>query len=71
MQQDILALAIAALAAVWLARSLMQRLVAPPCQPPSVGPSGADGFVPLDALTPAKQSGRPKGRPRIQALASR
>ena len=61
--QDAIAIAIAAIAAVWLARSLMQRLVAPPCQPPSAGPPGTDGFVPLDSLTLGKRSGRPEGRP--------
>ena len=61
--QDVVAIAIAALAAAWLARSLMKRLVAPPCQPPSAGPPGADGFIPLDSLTRPKQAGRPEGRP--------
>ena len=49
--QDAIAIAIAAVAAAWLARALLKRLIAPPCQPPSVGPPGTDGFVPLDTLT--------------------
>jgi hypothetical protein len=61
--QDAIAIAIAAVAAAWLARSLAKRLVTPPCQPPSAGPPGTDGFVPLDSLTHPKQAGRPEGRP--------
>jgi hypothetical protein len=55
--QDILALAVAAVAAVWLARTILRRLLAPPCRPPR--PGGADGFVPLDELTGMKKPGRP------------
>lgn len=61
--QDAVAIAIAAIAAAWLARLLLKRLVAPPCQPPSSGPPGTDGFIPLDSLTHPKQAGRPEGRP--------
>ena len=62
--QDALALALAVAAGLWLARSLIRRLFAPPCRPPDA-PPGSDGFVPLDALGPAakKESGRPAGRP--------
>ncbi len=61
--QDAIAIAIAAIAAAWLARSLLKRIDAPPCRPPSAGPPDADGFVPLDSLTHPKQAGRPEGRP--------
>jgi hypothetical protein len=63
--QDMLAIAVASLALAWLAWSLSRRLLAPPCQPPSAGPPGSDGFVSLDALakSSAQKSGRPKGRP--------
>ena len=47
--QDILAIAIALAAAVWLTWSLGRRLFAPPCRPPDA-PPGSDGFVPLDTL---------------------
>lgn len=52
--QDALAIAISLLAAAWLARSLLGRLLAPPCRPPAAGPPGSDGFVPLDRLTAPK-----------------
>lgn len=61
--QDAIAIAITVVAAACLARSLMKRLVAPPCQPPAAGPPGTDGFIPLDSLTHPKQAGRPEGRP--------
>jgi hypothetical protein len=51
--QDVIAIAVATAAALWLARSLTKRFFAPPCQPPSV-PGGGDGFVPLDSLTKPK-----------------
>ena len=62
--QDALAIAIAVMAAGWLAWSLGRRLIAPPCRPPDA-PPGSDGFVPLDALgdSAKKRSGRPAGRP--------
>ena len=47
--QDILAIAIALAAAVWLTWSLSRRLFAPPCRPPDAPPD-SDGFVPLDTL---------------------
>ena len=47
--QDLVALAITAIAAAWLARTLTRRLSAPPCRPPAP-PGCGDGFVPLDAL---------------------
>ena len=57
LMQDLLALAVAALAAGWLARTILRRLTAPPCRPPS--PGGGDGFVPLDELTGIQKPGRP------------
>lgn len=50
--QDLLALAIAVLAAGWLVRTLARRLVTPSCRPAD------DGFVPIDVL-----SRTPRGRP--------
>ena len=52
--QDLVAIAVATAAAIWLAWSLKKRLFAPPCQPPSV-PGGGDGFVPLESLTKPKR----------------
>lgn len=49
--QDAFAIAISLVAAAWLARSLLRRLWAPPCQPPGGASPGSDGFVPLDRLT--------------------
>ena len=62
--QDALAIAIAVLAAGWLAWSLGRRLLAPACRLPDA-PGGSDGFVPLDTLgdSAKKRSGRPAGRP--------
>ena len=51
--QDLIAIAVATGAAMWLAWSLKKRFFAPPCQPPDV-PGGGDGFVPLDSLTKPK-----------------
>ena len=63
--QDTLAIAIAVMAAGWLAWSLSRRLVAPPCRPPDA-PPGSDGFVPLDTLgeSAAKNRGRISPGPR-------
>ncbi|MFM1997046.1 MAG: hypothetical protein RLZZ111_1433 [Planctomycetota bacterium] len=55
--QDTIAIAIATLAAGWLAWVVARRLFAPPCSPP--GPEGGDGFVPLEKLTGGKKPGRP------------
>jgi hypothetical protein len=52
--QDLIAIAVSVAATLWLARSLMKRLFAPPCQPPSV-PGGGDGFVSLESLTKPKR----------------
>ena len=63
--QDIIAIALAVAAAVWLGTTLWRRLWAPPCQGPADGPPGSDGFVPLDALSrpPDPRAGRPPRRP--------
>jgi hypothetical protein len=51
--QDFIAIAVSTAAALWLARSLVRRFFAPPCQPPA--PGGGDGFVPLDVLRKPKR----------------
>jgi hypothetical protein len=51
--QDLIAIALSAAAAFWLAWTLKKRFFAPPCQPPA--PGGSDGFVPLDALRKPKR----------------
>ena len=56
--QDAIAIAVAVAAGAWLARTFWRQLVAPSCGKADV-PAGADGFVPLDDLARAKQSGRP------------
>lgn len=48
--QDLIAIAVSLLAAGWLARSLWKRFFAPPCRPPSGGPPGSDGFIPIEKL---------------------
>lgn len=49
--QNLIALAVAAAAGLWLARSLWQRLWAPPCAGIDRDiPAGSDGFVSLDRL---------------------
>ena len=48
--QDLIAIAVTLVAAVWLARSLWHRFFAPPCRPPNAGPAGSDGFVPVETL---------------------
>jgi hypothetical protein len=52
--QDLIAIAVSAAAAAWLAWSLTRRFFAPPCQPPAV-PGGGDGFVPLESLSKPKR----------------
>jgi hypothetical protein len=50
--QNLIALAVVAVAGLWLARSLWQRLWAPPCAGlHQDAPAGSDGFVSVDALT--------------------
>ena len=62
--QDSIAIAIAALAGLWLARTLWRQMAAPSCGKTAT-PPGTDGFVPLDTLRSpnAQKSGRPDGRP--------
>jgi len=52
--QDLIAIAVSVAATLWLARSLVKRFFAPPCQPPAM-PGGGDGFVPLESLTKPKR----------------
>jgi hypothetical protein len=56
--QDAIAIAIAIAAGLWLVRTLWRQVAAPACGKADT-PAGSDGFVPLDDLTRAKQSGRP------------
>ena len=56
--QDVIAIAVAVAAGLWLVRTLWRQLAAPSCGKADA-PSGSDGFVPLDDLTRAKKSGRP------------
>jgi len=61
--QDLIAIAVAIAAGLWLARTLWRQLAAPSCGKAET-PPGTDGFVSLDALSrPGNDSGRPKGRP--------
>lgn len=66
--QDVIAIAVSLAAAVWLARSLWRRFFAAPCQPPSAGPAGSDGFIPIETLTPPRR--RPSASPSPPARAS-
>jgi hypothetical protein len=51
--QNLITLTVAAVAGLWLARSLWKRLWAPPCAGISHdAPAGTDGFISLDSLTP-------------------
>jgi hypothetical protein len=51
--QNLIALTVAAVAGLWLIRSLWKRLWAAPCAGISHDtPAGTDGFVSLDALIP-------------------
>jgi hypothetical protein len=57
--QDLIAIAVAVAAGLWLVRSLWRQLRRPTCGPPPAGPPGTDGFVPLDDLSgPAKSRQR-------------
>ena len=55
--QDVIAIAVAVAAGLWLAWTLWSQLATPSCGKADA-PPGTDGFVPLDNLT-AKKSGRP------------
>jgi len=57
--QDVVAIAVAAAAAAWLARGFLRRLGRPGCGGAApTAPSGADGFVPIDRLKYAEKAGR-------------
>ena len=56
--QDVIAIAVAVAAGLWLVRTFWRQLAAPACGKVDT-PPGADGFVSLDDLTGAKKSGRP------------
>ena len=61
--QDVVAIAVAVAAGIWLVRTLSRQLFAPSCGKVA-NPTGADGFVPLGDLTATtKKPGRPDGRP--------
>lgn len=48
--QDVIAIAVAVAAGLWLARTLWRQLQRPSCGKADT-PPGTDGFVPLDDLT--------------------
>ena len=56
--QDVIAIAVAVAAGVWLVRTLWRQLSVPACGKADT-PAGTDGFVPLDDLRANKKSGRP------------
>ena len=56
--QDLIAIAVAVAAGVWLVRTLWRQVARPSCGKADT-PPGTDGFVPLDQLT-----GKNKSSPR-------
>jgi len=57
--QDVVAIAVAAAAAAWLARGFRRSLARPGCGGSApTAPSGADGFVPIDRLKYPEKAGR-------------
>ena len=56
--QDLIAIAVAVAAGLWLVRTLWRQLARPSCGQADT-PPGTDGFVPLDDLARPKKSGRP------------
>jgi len=56
--QDLIAIAVAVAAGLWLVWTWWRQLAAPTCGKAD-SPPGTDGFVPLDDLTSTKKSGRP------------
>jgi len=56
--QDVIAIAVAVAAGLWLVRTLWRQVWRPSCGKADT-PPGTDGFVPLDNLTIPKKSGRP------------
>jgi hypothetical protein len=57
--QDLIAIAVAVAAGLWILLTLWRQIGRPSCGPPPAGPPGTDGFVPLDDL-----SGSAKNRQR-------
>ena len=55
--QDVIAIAVAVAAGLWLVRTFWRQLAAPACGKADT-PAGTDGFVSLDDLTATKKSGR-------------
>ena len=56
--QDVIAIAVAVAAGLWLVRTLWIQLATPSCGK-TESPPGTDGFVPVGDLTGTKKSGRP------------
>jgi hypothetical protein len=56
--QDLIAIAVAVAAGMWLVRALWRQLVRPSCGKADT-PPGSEGFVPLDTLSQPKKQGRP------------
>lgn len=57
--QDLVAIAVAAAAAAWLARGFLRRLGRGGCGSSAPTPPGqADAFVPIDRLKHAEKAGR-------------
>jgi hypothetical protein len=54
--QDLIAIAVAVAAGLWLVRTLWRQLARPSCGKAET-PPGTDGFVPLDQLTGQHKSG--------------
>jgi hypothetical protein len=54
--QDLIAIAVAVAAGLWLVRTLWRQLARPSCGKAET-PPGTDGFVPLDQLTRQNKSG--------------
>ena len=54
--QDVVAIAVAAAAVAWLARGFRRSLARPGCGRNASPPTGgADGFVPIDRLSPPEK----------------
>jgi hypothetical protein len=56
--QDLIAIAVAVAAGLWLVRTLWRQIARPSCGQADT-PPGSDGFVPLDALTRSRNKGQP------------
>ena len=55
--QDLIAIAVAVAAGLWLVHTLWRQMVRPSCGKADT-PPGTDGFVPLDQLTGKNKSGQ-------------